>query len=121
MSRSSFEIVGTSIAPGKRQSVDIPLPKLYTHLQTSMPVEVIHGKKDGPVLLVSAAIHGDEINGVEIIRRLLKMRILRNLRGTLLAVPVVNIFGFIDTSRYSPDRRDLNRTFPGSPNGSLTS
>lgn len=82
---------------------------------------VLRGKKDGPHLFVSAAIHGDEIIGVEIIRRLLKLKILQRLRGTLIAVPVVNVYGFINNTRYLPDRRDLNRFFPGSEKGSLTS
>jgi len=86
-----------------------------------MPVHVLRGKKDGPRLFVCAAIHGDEIIGVEIIRRLLKLKILRHLRGTLIAVPVVNVYGFINHTRYLPDRRDLNRFFPGSQKGSLTS
>jgi len=84
-----------------------------------MTVEVLRGKSDGPVLLVTAAVHGDEICGVEIIRRLLKSRAVRRLRGTLIAVPIVNVFGFNTLSRYLPDRRDLNRCFPGSETGSL--
>jgi hypothetical protein len=84
-----------------------------------MPVYVMHSKKPGPVLFLSAALHGDEINGVEIIRRVLHLRTIRRLRGTLIAVPVVNIHGFINKTRYLPDRRDLNRSFPGSETGSL--
>jgi predicted deacylase len=87
----------------------------------TMPVHVIHGYKDGPRLFVSAAIHGDEITGTEIIRRLMKLKKIRKLKGTLIAVPVVNVYGFLQQSRYSPDRRDLNRFFPGSEKGSLTS
>lgn len=86
-----------------------------------MPVHVVRGKKDGPRLFVSAAIHGDELNGVEIIRRLLKLGILTRLRGTLIAIPMVNVYGVIHNSRYLPDRRDLNRAFPGSVRGSLAS
>lgn len=70
-------------------------------------------------MFVSAAMHGDEINGVEICRRLLKQKILKNIKGTLIIVPIVNVFGFNNKSRYLPDRRDLNRCFPGSPSGSL--
>ncbi len=84
-----------------------------------MPVHIVHGKKDGPVLFISAAIHGDELNGIEIIRRVLAMKAVANLRGTLIAVPVVNVYGLIHGSRYLPDRRDLNRSFPGSKAGSL--
>ncbi len=76
-------------------------------------------KKDGPILFISAAIHGDELNGVEIIRRLLQRKSLRNLRGTLITIPTVNVYGVIHHSRYLPDRRDLNRSFPGSERGSL--
>lgn len=86
-----------------------------------MPVHVINGRNDGPVLFVSAAIHGDEINGIEIIRRLLKMKSLNRLHGTLVAVPVVNVYGFVSQSRYLPDRRDLNRSFPGSHRGTMAS
>ena len=106
---------------GQRRSINIPVARLYTHTEMTMPVHVLRGKKDGPHLFVSAAIHGDEIIGVEIIRRLLKMKTLQRIRGTLIAVPVVNVYGFINHTRYLPDRRDLNRFFPGSQKGSLTS
>jgi len=82
---------------------------------------VIHGRKPGPVLLVSAAIHGDELTGVEIVRRLLAHKFIGRIRGTLIAIPVVNVFGFVSQSRYLPDRRDLNRSFPGSEKGSMAS
>jgi len=107
------------IKPGQRTNVNLPVADLYTATSLSMPVQVIAGRKAGPVLFVSAAIHGDELNGVEIIRRLLKRKILRSIRGTLLAVPIVNVHGFLDQSRYLPDRRDLNRSFPGSRTGSI--
>ncbi|MFW5816324.1 MAG: succinylglutamate desuccinylase/aspartoacylase family protein [Wenzhouxiangella sp.] len=107
------------IEPGQRRSIQLDMGRLYTHAQTSMPVQVICGKRSGPVLFISAAIHGDELNGVEIIRRLMRIDELRRLRGTLIAVPIVNLHGFIHTSRYLPDRRDLNRSFPGSQTGSL--
>ncbi|MCH9694273.1 MAG: succinylglutamate desuccinylase/aspartoacylase family protein [Gammaproteobacteria bacterium] len=84
-----------------------------------MPVKVIRGKRPGPVLFVSAAVHGDELNGIEIVRRLLVQKALRSIRGTLIAVPVVNVHGFLNQSRYLPDRRDLNRSFPGSAKGSI--
>ena len=80
---------------------------------------VARGREDGPTLGLTAAVHGDEINGVEIIRRLTRASALRHLRGTLIAVPVVNVYGFITQSRYLPDRRDLNRSFPGSAKGSI--
>jgi predicted deacylase len=108
-----------TIVPGERINVSLPVADLYTATSLNMPVKVIAGRTAGPVLFVSAAIHGDELNGVEIIRRLLKRKILRSIRGTLVAVPIVNVHGFLDQSRYLPDRRDLNRSFPGSPKGSI--
>ncbi len=114
-----FELDGVTVAPGTRAKVELPLAQLYTQTPLNVPIHVIHGRKPGPVLMVSAAIHGDELNGVEIIRRLLRHSALKSLSGTLLAVPVVNVFGFIHKTRYLPDRRDLNRCFPGSETGSL--
>ena len=116
-----IEIAGVRIKPGTRQSIDIPLPSFYTHSSVNMPVHVVHGRKPGPVLLVCATIHGDEINGVEIIRRLLSHKIIDRCRGTLITIPVINVYGFVSKSRYLPDRRDLNRSFPGSETGSMAS
>ncbi len=110
---------GIDIWPGESRSIELELPSLYTHASLSMPVQVIRGKKPGPSLFVCGAIHGDEINGVEVIRRLLRLKAISRIRGTLIAVPVVNVYGFINQSRYLPDRRDLNRCFPGSDTGSL--
>jgi len=117
----AIEIGGTTIQPGTRVNVDLPIADLYTSTSLHMPVQVICGRRAGPVLFVSAAIHGDELNGVEIIRRLLKRKALNSLKGTLLAVPIVNVHGFLNQSRYLPDRRDLNRSFPGSKKGSIAS
>jgi len=115
----SITIGATRVRPGERASINLPIADLYTGTSVSMPVKVVNGKRPGPVLFVSAAIHGDELNGVEVIRRLLKQKSLQSLHGTLLAVPIVNVHGFLDRSRYLPDRRDLNRSFPGSPKGSI--
>ncbi|ABA58032.1 Succinylglutamate desuccinylase/aspartoacylase [Nitrosococcus oceani ATCC 19707] len=115
----AFQIGAHQIGPGERITLDLSVPQLYTHTAVSMPIQVINGKRSGPKLFISAAIHGDEINGIEIIRRLVGLRILQRLRGTLLTVPVVNVYGFVNQSRYLPDRRDLNRSFPGSKTGSL--
>jgi uncharacterized protein len=115
------QIAGVRVGPGERVSFDLPGAMLYTHTPLDMPVEVICGRIGGPILLVCAAIHGDELNGVEIIRRLRALKGLKGLRGTLVLVPVVNLFGFIHRSRYLPDRRDLNRCFPGHAEGSLGS
>ncbi len=120
MQGEPFIIHKTAVASGTRLTIDLHVARLYTHSEITMPVHVVHGKSPGPRLFISAAIHGDEINGVEIIRRILKLPALKQLRGVLLAVPVVNVHGFIHHSRYLPDRRDLNRSFPGSAEGSLT-
>lgn len=119
--RTPFKLGDSLIAAGKRAVVDIPFGKLYTHTELNIGAHVVHGRQDGPVLLVTAALHGDEINGVEICRRLLKVSRLSRLRGTLIVVPIVNTYGFVQQSRYLPDRRDLNRSFPGSEKGSLGS
>ncbi len=116
-----FEFGNSKIAPGSRMVVDIPFGKLYTHTELNIGAHVLHGKRPGPVLLITAALHGDEINGVEICRRLLKLPKINSLRGTLIVVPIVNTYGFVQQSRYLPDRRDLNRSFPGSEKGSLGS
>ncbi len=118
MLSDKFIIGNVEIKKGSRVTVNIELPKLY-NTPTPLPVRVIRGKKDGPVVFISAAIHGDELNGVEIIRRFRKLNILEKLKGTLLLVPIVNVYGIMTLSRYLPDRRDLNRSFPGSEKGSL--
>ncbi len=119
--RAAFRIGKQRIEAGERRRLQLEVASLYDYTPLYLPVEVIHSRREGPALFVSAAIHGDELNGVEIIQRLLARPALSRLRGTLIAVPVVNIFGFNDKSRYLPDRRDLNRCFPGSPGGSLGS
>ena len=119
--REPLNINGIEIRPGTAHTINLQVPPLYTQAEMNMPVRVVRGKKDGPRLFVCAAIHGDEINGVEIIRRLLLSKQLSRLRGTLIAVPVVNIYGYTARTRYLPDRRDLNRFFPGSPKGSMAS
>ncbi|MDG1205402.1 MAG: M14 family metallopeptidase [Pseudomonadales bacterium] len=115
-----LSIGGVSIKAGERQVVDVPVAPMYTHDDLSISVQVVRGKSAGPTLFISAAIHGDEINGVEIIRRLLQHKALKNLHGTLLAIPIVNVYGLLNHTRYLPDGRDLNRSFPGSAKGSLT-
>ncbi len=118
---SDLKIGGILIKRGERKKVQLAVSNLYDGTDLSIPVQVIRGKEDGPVLFISAAIHGDEINGTEIISRILRSKSLKKIKGTLIAVPVVNVFGFNMLSRYLPDRRDLNRSFPGSQNGSLAS
>lgn len=115
----SFPIGDIEVKPGQRVNISLPVADLYTSTSLSMPVQVICGRRAGPVLFVSAAIHGDELNGVEIVRRLLRLKALNSIKGTLIAVPIVNVHGFLNQSRYLPDRRDLNRSFPGSAKGSI--
>ena len=121
MAREAFTICGKTIAPGERASLALKLPSQSSYTPLSMPIHVIHGKREGPIVFISAAIHGDEINGIEIIRRVRHTKTLDRLRGTLICVPIVNVYGFFNHTRYLPDRRDLNRSFPGSKNGSLAS
>ena len=108
-----------SVSPGASAHLEIPVARLFTGNWLALPVAVVNGRAAGPRLWLSAAIHGDELNGLEIIRRVLGQIDPKRLRGSVIAVPVVNVFGFVEQDRYLPDRRDLNRSFPGSPNGSL--
>ena len=118
---TKFIIEGVAVKRGERKRIDIDMGSIYDFTGVKMPIEVIRGKKDGPTLFVCSTIHGDEINGIEIVKRLLAHKSLKNISGTLIAIPIVNIFGFNDRTRYLPDRRDLNRCFPGLKNGSLAS
>lgn len=121
MARESFAIGQVRVRPGSRKDVELPITRLVTGGDVSLPVQIVHGKHEGPTIWVSAAIHGEEVMGVEVVRRLLATLNPKNLNGTLVAVPVVNVLGFMAGDRYLPDRRDLNRSFPGSPRGSLAS
>lgn len=114
-----LEIAGVEVMPGETRTIDLPSAPLYTGTPMPIPVYVKRSKKEGPTLLVCAAIHGDELNGIEIINRLINSPASKTLRGTLIMVPTVNVYGVISKSRYMPDRRDLNRSFPGSSRGSL--
>jgi predicted deacylase len=118
MNEQILQISGVDIPKGCTIDIEIDLPKLY-NLPATIPIRVIRGKRSGPTVFVSAAIHGDELNGIEIIRRLRNLPTLKKLKGTLILVPVVNVYGLSTLSRYLPDRRDLNRSFPGSTKGSL--
>ena len=111
----------TAVAAGTRATVNLPVSVMADHTPVTLSAHVIHGKKAGPTFFVSAGVHGDEVIGVEIVRRLLGFDGLDTLRGTLIVVPIVNTYGFLMRSRYLPDRRDLNRSFPGSSTGSLAS
>ena len=115
-----FVIGSHEIGRGERRELEIPVARLFSGDWLSLQVVVIRGVDAGPTVWLDAAIHGDELNGMEIIRRVLRTLMDRDLRGTLIAVPVVNVFGFVQENRYLPDRRDLNRSFPGSVRGSLS-
>lgn len=121
MKHRSYQLANQRVAPGSRHSVKIPAARLYNDTPLDLHAEVFHGVKPGPTLLVCAAIHGDELNGIEICRQLMSELDPLQLTGTVIIVPIVNIYGFIHQSRYLPDRRDLNRCFPGSERGALGS
>lgn len=117
--KADLVIGGHTIKVGETKKIELPTVRLYTDTNMSIPIFVKRGKKPGPTIFVSGAIHGDELNGIEIISRLIKSKTINSLKGTLIAVPIVNGFGVLNQSRYLPDRRDLNRCFPGSAKGSL--
>lgn len=112
-----LQICNETIHPGESLSLALPLPELYSCAPLYMPIKVIHGKQSGPCLLITAAMHGNELNGTEIINRLLNMSGLKKLRGTLIAIPVLNVYGLINRSRSLPGGIDLDRCFPGSKTG----
>jgi len=117
--RAPIEIGGVEVAAGTREDIEIHVERLASGPWISIPAIVLHGRREGPSVSVSAAVHGDEINGVEVVRRLIGTVRPEELAGTLILVPVVNQLGFMAAMRYLPDRRDLNRSFPGSLRGSL--
>lgn len=121
MSKETIIIGNETITPGQRKTILLPMPKLYDWTPISLPIHVISGSEEGPSLCITAAIHGDEINGVEIIRRLLKKKGLKQIHGSVIAIPIVNVYGFLYQERNLMDKRDLNRSFPGSSKGSLAS
>lgn len=114
-------ILGHEIAPGKGAELNLDVARLHTTTPILVPVIVERAKEDGPTVLLMAGLHGDEINGVEIIRRIIRKGFNKPLRGTIICLPVFNIFGFLNVQRELPDGRDLNRSFPGSISGSLAS
>lgn len=121
MARQSFEIGSVRIRPGTARAVALPITRLVTGAEVALPVRVVHGRENGPTVWIDAAIHGDEAVGVEVVRQVLADLSPKTLRGTLIAIPIVNVLGFMAGDRYLPDRRDLNRSFPGSSRGSLAS
>lgn len=116
-----LKLLGESIMPGESKIINVDIAKLHTMTNLKIPVIVERSKIDGPILLLSACLHGDEINGTEIVRQIIRQKINKPKRGTIICIPIINIFGFINQTREFPDKRDLNRVFPGSKNGSLAS
>jgi predicted deacylase len=112
-------IAGKKIEPGTHTTVLLPSADLYTQTKMGIPIHVFHGKQAGPKMFITSVLHGDELNSIDIIRRLHNQKWINNIKGTLITIPIVNVYGFIIQSRYLPDRRDLNRCFPGSKAGSL--
>lgn len=119
MKNKPITIAGQEIKPGTITTVSLPVAHLYTQTKINIPVHVHHGKNAGPKLFIIGTIHGDELNSIEIIRRLHLHHALKHIHGTLITIPVANVFGFVLRTRYLPDRRDLNRSFPGTKSGSL--
>jgi hypothetical protein len=112
---------GEQIEPGTSKDVELVIGENYSGLPVQVPIHIKRGEEPGPTIFVTAALHGDEINGTGAVRALIQDESLRLDRGTLILVPVLNLLSFERHSRYLPDRRDLNRCFPGSSTGSLAS
>lgn len=121
MNTRSITLFGESIAPGENKTINVEIARLHTTTKLNIPIIVRRSKIPGPVVLFSAGIHGDEINGVEIVRQLIHKKINKPKIGTIICIPVINVYGFVNKSREFPDGRDLNRVFPGSKSGSLAS
>jgi predicted deacylase len=116
-----LEILGTQIGLGESATVTFEVAKLHTRNTLDVPIIIERSKKPGPTVLITSGIHGDEINGVEIVRQIIAKGINNPKRGTIICVPIINVFGFLNMNRFFPDGRDLNRVFPGTANGSLAS
>ncbi|HMQ23164.1 MAG TPA: succinylglutamate desuccinylase/aspartoacylase family protein, partial [Planctomycetota bacterium] len=114
-----FHIGGVQLEPGTVSDVELDMARLPTRTKLTLPVRVVRGASDGPCMWLSAGIHGDELIGIEVIRQVLEQVEVARLCGTIIAVPIVNLHGFLIRSRYLPDGRDLNRSFPGGKRGSL--
>lgn len=114
-------IFNETILPGESKTINMQIAKLHTMTDLNIPIIVERSKVDGPTVLLSAGLHGDEINGTEIVRQLIVQKINKPKCGTIICMPIINIFGFLNQTREFPDGRDLNRVFPGSKEGSLAS
>jgi len=116
-----LHILGEAIPLGESREINFNVAKLHTTTSVEVPVLIERSKKHGPTILITAGIHGDEVNGVEIVRQIIAKGINKPKRGTIICIPVINIFGFLHMDREFPDGRDLNRMFPGTKSGSLAS
>ncbi|MCC5933103.1 MAG: succinylglutamate desuccinylase/aspartoacylase family protein [Balneolales bacterium] len=114
-----FEMKGQRVKPGDSAVISFRIARLPTHTQIDLPVYIFRGAEAGPVLLLTAGLHGNEINGIEIVRKMISEGSVKPSRGTVVAIPIVNIYGFLQSERYLPDGKDLNRSFPGNQTGSL--
>lgn len=121
MKKSVFKLCNEIIHPGEKLTLALPLPELFSCAPLYMPIKVAHGKQTGPCLLITAAMHGNELNGTEIINRLFESNFLKNLHGTVVAIPVLNVYGLINRSRDLPGGVNLDRCFPGSQHGTHAS
>lgn len=116
-----LEIFGESVLPGESKTIQLEIARLHTTTKLNIPIVIKRSKIEGPVVLFSGGIHGDEFNGIEIVRQIITKKINKPKKGTIICIPIINIYGFINKSRDFPDGRDLNRVFPGSKKGSLAS
>ncbi|NNC95644.1 MAG: succinylglutamate desuccinylase/aspartoacylase family protein [Chitinophagales bacterium] len=116
-----FKLLGKEIAPGQSEYLEMEVAKLHTRNNIRIPIIVERSKKSGPIVLLMGGLHGDEVNGIAIVRKVIKEKLNKPIRGTIICIPVFNVFGYLSLTREFPDGRDLNRVFPGSSKGSLAS
>lgn len=119
MNNTPITIHETVVEPGTKEVILIPAPNINVQFKLNVPIHVFHGKKAGPKVFIIASIHGDELNGIEILRRVHHFINVKHIHGTVVTVPIANIYGVLTQSRYLPDGRDLNRAFPGRQEGTL--
>ncbi len=116
-----LKILGHEVLPGTSTTINFNIAKLYTSTKVEIPIIIERSREPGPTVLITAGIHGDEINGVEVVRQIIAKKINKPAKGSIICIPVLNVFGFLTMDRFFPDGRDLNRVFPGTKNGSLAS
>ena len=121
MKNDPLYICGTAVQAGEKITFALPTPEIYSCAPMHIPMHILHGKKKGPRVLICATLYGDETNGIDIVHRLLNLSLLKKLRGTLICIPVMNVYGLINHTRYFPDGKDLANSFPGSQKGSFAS